>query len=277
MLVTKIGRAQHVSLFFTRGNHPVQGAAYEQVRAHNVMTVITGHRVDVKTDQPHVVSKRHPTQADVFTRKCSPLLNTLDICNQVAVPEHDTLRITRRTRGKLDEGNVLGSHIGNLAGSTQIDNVITQQYPFSQLPVDITCRGILHARFQPGQVPAIRIQKRPAQFFRYIEYLASMLVADANGQRHRNNAAKLTRPKHVHHLLIVIQEQDQVVTPPHIFLLQQVKQTERALIQVLIADNFFLLLAVYETDVLLMAAVALQCLDQRTKLHHSIIIAATLQ
>src|SRR5579863_5437087 len=81
------------------------------------------------------------------------------------------------------------------------------------------------------QQSLLGIDIRSAQLARDAQQLAAVLVTEARGYRHRDDAAEHCRPEGVDELLVAGQEQDQLVARPGAEALQVMQDAERALVQ----------------------------------------------
>ncbi len=63
------------------------------------------------------------------------------------------------------------------------------------------------------------------------QQLVAVLVADADGDRHRHDAAEHGGPERVDELLVVVEQQDQLVAGLRAQLLQMEQDSQRALVQ----------------------------------------------
>src|ERR1700736_5356324 len=90
-----------------------------------------------------------------------------------------------------------------------------------------------------------------------------MLVADADGQRHRRDAAADRGPEAVEELLVAAQENDHLVAALRAHGLQVVQDAERPRVHVAVGHAPFGILAVDIGDGALDAAVVLEDLEQR--------------
>ena len=70
-----------------------------------------------------------------------------------------------------------------------------------------------------------------AELARDAQQLVAVFVADADGHRHRHDAAQHGAPEGVDELLVVVQQQDQVVAGLRAQLLQVEQHAQRPLVQ----------------------------------------------
>ena len=74
-----------------------------------------------------------------------------------------------------------------------------------------------------------------AELARDAQQLVAMLVADADGERHRDDAAAHRRPEAVEELLVVAEEDDHLVAALRAHRLQVMQDPERARIDLAVA------------------------------------------
>ena len=80
-----------------------------------------------------------------------------------------------------------------------------------------------------------RVDEGLAQLARDAQQLVPVLVADADGHGHRDDAAQHRAPECIDELLVVVQQQDHPVAGLGAQLLQVVQDAQRALVQFAVA------------------------------------------
>ena len=164
-----------------------------------------------EADQPHVVGQRHPAERHIVAIVFVDQRGAVRIGEQVLVGEHDALGFAGRTRGELDEGEIAGRGPKQFSGLGDIRQRFDQERAVLKL---LEQRRLADLSGQGGQALegfCIGVQERLAELAGHPQELVPMFVADADGQRHRDDAAADGGPKTVHELFIVVEENDQLV------------------------------------------------------------------
>ena len=94
-----------------------------------------------------------------------------------------------------------------------------------------------------------------------------MLVADADGHRHRHDAAQHCGPEGIDKLLIAVQQQNDLVARLSAQLLQMMQQTQCAVVELRKAELARIVLAVVKGDAARRIAIERHQLGQGTGLH----------
>src|ERR1700683_2065934 len=115
---------------------------------------------------------------------------------------------------------------------------------------------------QALQILRIRVQQRFAELARHTQQLVAMFVADADGERHRYDAAAERGAEAVEKLFIVVQKNDQLVAALRAHGLQVVQYADGARINLREAHAALGIFAVHIGDRAIGFAVALEHLDQ---------------
>ena len=182
--------------------------------------------------------------------------------------EHHALGLAGGAGRELDEGGVGGAGALHAAGARDVVEIIDQEC--------LAAQGLEHLRF-PGlggegadalERAALGVDERLAEAARNAQQLVAVLVADAERDRHRHDAAEDRRPEHVDELLVVVQEQDQLVAAARADALQVPEDAERALVKLAAGDRTRLVLALQVADTARRAAVVLEGLGERRGFGH---------
>jgi hypothetical protein len=82
-------------------------------------------------------------------------------------------------------------------------------------------------RLQALQILGVRVQQRLAELARHPQQLVAVLIADADGERHRHDPAAHRGPESIEELLVVVEEDDHLVAALRAHGLQVVQDAER--------------------------------------------------
>jgi len=229
--IAEIGRASNGRLLARQERRPEQRAPDEKIRRHQVDLHPVREHHDEAADQPHVVSQWHPRHGNVAVVAPGCLGDTACIREDVAVRQHHALGVAGRAGGILDEGGVAGSRADRVGRAADVFEVVDQEGACAQL---LKCRLFALFLGKFGEAPdrlEIRIEPRLTQLPGDAQQLEAVLVADANGERDRDNTACDRRPETVDECLIVVQENNQVIATRQAEALQSPEDAERALVQ----------------------------------------------
>ncbi len=100
------------------------------------------------------------------------------------------------------------------------------------------------------------------------QQLVFVLVADAERDWHRHDAAQHAGPERIEELLVVGEVEDELVARFRAQRLQVVQDAERALVEFVVADDAFIALAFEITDDALDTTVLVDQLGQRFSICH---------
>ena len=154
------------------------------------------------------------------------------------------LRLGGGPGGELDKRDVREAGVKHGALVAKLMNAVHQQQSAAQ-PVDLATTAHL-LRVEHSQAVEQRffsVQPRVAEKVRDAQQLAPVFVADADGHRHRHDAAIEACPEGVDELLVVLAVQHHVVAGLHALRLQEVQDAERPIVQLAVPDDALIMLA----------------------------------
>ncbi len=244
MSVAEIRRAQEGRAHARGEGEPQQRPADEQLGRHEVRVHAVGEHEEVKADQAHVVGERHPRQAHVVLGEARRLGRAVSVGEDVAVGEHDALRLAGRAGGELDESDVGRAGALHAAGARDVIELIDQEGALAQGLVQLRLARLRGEGADALERAALGVDERGAELARDAQQLVAVLVADAERHRHRNDAAEDRRPEGVDELLVAAQEQDQLVAAARAEALQVIQDPERALVELAEGDVAAVVLAI---------------------------------
>ena len=125
-------------------------------------------------------------------------------------------------------------------------------------------------RRQALQILGIRVEQRLAELARHAQQLVAVLIADADGERHRNDPAAQRGPEAIEKLLVVVKVDDHLLAALRAHGLQVVQNAQRPRMGVAVAHATFGVLAVDERDRALDVAIAFQDL-YKSRWHHRVV------
>ncbi len=214
MLVTEVRRTQLRRAQFGCLEHPEQRPPDEDVGVHDGMTHARSQHAQVITDKTHVVGERHPAEARVIFGPFKALDDCADVHAKIGMRQANTFRVTRRTGRVLDECDVLRRCRVDLAVLTRC-RIVHQRRPRLENRGDVIHSLRLREIEQPLQQVHLGEQRAALELAQNPEQLVSVLVTDADGHRHRHDAAQHGGPVRDDEIQIRAAENDQFVPGPH--------------------------------------------------------------
>ena len=154
--------------------------------------------------------------------------------NDVAVRQHHAFRLAGRAGGELDEGDVFRPRLLDLARARDVAQIIDQEGTRAQTVAGFRFPDLRGESTDPLQRAALGVDEGLAELACDAQQLVAVLVADAERDRHWNDAAEQRGPERVDELLVAAQEEDQFVAAARTETLQVMEDAERALVQLLI-------------------------------------------
>jgi hypothetical protein len=257
VLVAEVRRAEDARADAARERQPQQRPADEELRRHEVRVDAVVEHDEMEADQPHVVGERHPGETDVILREPRRLRRAARVGDDVAVRQHHALGLAGRARGELDEGDVLGRRLNGLAGAGDVIEIVDQEGARAQSLEGFRLPGLGGEGADPLERAALGIEEGPAELAGDAQELVPVLVADAERDGDRHDAAEHGGPEGVDELLVAAEEEDQLVAAARAETLQMVQDAERARMQLFEADITRVVLALEVGDLPGMAAIGL--------------------
>ena len=267
MAVAEVRRARDRRAVAAGEGRPQQRPPDEQIRRHVIDLHAVAEHEQVKADQAHVVGERHPAQRDILRREARYAAGARAVGEDVAVGQDDALRLARRARRELDEGDVVGAGPDDAPGAADVVEFVNEEGAGLQRIEGGALADAGGERLQPVEVLAVRVQVRGAELARDAQELVPVLVADADRERHRHDAAGNGGPVAVQELLVVVQEDDQLVAASRSHALQVIEDARGALVELGVFDDPLLVLALEIMHGAWHAPVALESLGQGLVLH----------
>ena len=225
MLVAEVWRTQLCCSQLAGLAHPQQRSPYEDVGIHDGMVHARGQYAKVVANQSHIVGQGHPAKGLVIITPVGALNDGANINAQVPMRKNHAFRVAGGPRRVLDKRNIVwrrGVQLPMRAGLH-----IAHEH----------CVGLEQSR-NIGQVSLLREieqalqqihfgeQRDVLELRKYAEQLELVFIADANGNRHRHDAAEHGCPECDHKALVGLAEDDQLIARLHTTLLQRAKQRQ---------------------------------------------------
>ena len=267
VLIAEIGRTQHRGAAPARQFQPQQRPAREQIGAHDQVAHAASQHVQMKADQAHVVRQRHPAQGDVAVSERRGFANRTDIRADIAVAQHHALGLAGGTGGELNESDIVRGNLGRpawLAGNIKPagqQQALLQTAPALAEPViDGESVELFEGARIAADPGAIKLRKHPEQ-------LATVLLAAARRERHRDDGPQHAGPEYFQKPLVVRHEQDHGIADADSAPLQRAQHSQRALAQQSEAYGSLVVVGVDKHDLAILARIvaqdSLQCLVLR--------------
>ena len=162
----------------------------------------------------------------------------------------------------MDERDIVRPRLVNLARARDVAQVIDQEGARAQALGRLWFTYLRGESADPLERAPLGVDERLAELAGDAQQLVPVLVADAERQRHRDDAAQQRRPERVDELLVASQEEDQLVAAAGTETLQVIEDAERASVQLLKAHITSVVLALEVSDPAGIVAVGREQLGQ---------------
>ena len=214
------------------------------------------------------MGERHPAHSHILIGELARRRGASRVGEQIAVSEHDALRLAGRAGGELNEGQIVRRRPMKLAGPRDVGDGLHQKTARLQI---LEYAGFTHLGgegLQPLQILRVGVQQRLAQRARagelssHPQQLVAVLVADPDRQRHGHYTAANGRPIAIEELLVAAQEDDHLVAALRTHGLQVVQNAQCPRVHIAVRHAPLGVLTFDVGDGAIDGAIALQDVDQ---------------
>ena len=156
--------------------------------------------------------QRHPAERDVvWSSKPRGLPRALGVREDVAVGQHDALRLAGRARRELDERRVVRRQLRRRAGARDVVELLDQERARLQRRPGLRLADGRRRMSRGARAASVRVQERRAELPRDAQQLVLVLVADADARPAPARCRRKAGPVRVDELLVAGDVQDQLV------------------------------------------------------------------
>ncbi len=223
MLVAEVRGTQLGGLQLAGLQHPQERASHEYIGVHDRVIHAGGQHAQVVADQSHIVSQRHPAEAAIVIDPAGRLDDRAHVCTQVGMRQAHALRVAGRPGRVLDECEIARRRVDDLTAVSGRD--ITHQNGLRVEDRHDVVHLLRLCKFaQPLEQPEFGKQGAAAELAQNAEQLEPMLVADADRDRYRHDAAQHRGPESDDETLVRLAEDDEFVAGLHAPSLQRAQQ-----------------------------------------------------
>src|SRR5579885_385513 len=268
VLVAKVGRAEDGGANTARERQPEERPADEELRRHEVRVHAAVEHDEMEADQAHVMGERHPGKTDVLRTEARRGDRAPRGGNDVAVRQNHALGLAGGAGGELDEGGIVRPRPMRLTCTRNVIQVIDQEGTRAQALEGLRLAGLRREGADALERAALCVDEGRAELAGDAQQLVAVLVADAERDGHRDDAAEHGSPERVYELLVAREEEDQLVAAARTEALQVMENAERTLVELLETGIARVVLALEISDPARVAAVDLDELGQSGRVRH---------